>query len=418
MDLLLFAFYLLLFSWLVTKLRFFKASGLTNTLLVSLFLCKIIASVIYGWQGVRYSYLIQMGDTWRWHFYSLQDLAVLKKTPLLFFKDLSNTYEHGYSGFLSSRSSWWNDLHRGAFTKLLAVFNFFSLKNYFINSIFYSFVTFVGGVAFFRTVQDAFPGNKKANLITVFLLPSFLYWCSGIHKDGLTFLGLSLVIFVVYFYIKHNQFSIYRLIALVLGLGLLLLYRNYILIVLLPALLTWIIAEKLRTNVVLTFVLAYFLFFIAFFTLPLLTPKLNLPKAVVEKQEDFLTLKGNSFVPVKKLEPNIQSFLKTAPYALELTVLRPFPSDAKHPFSVAAFIENLFLLFIICFFIFFHKRQQASPFFWFCLFLSLSIFLIIGYTVNFLGAIVRYRSLVFPLLITALVYQTDWWRIKSSLYNK
>jgi hypothetical protein len=36
------------------------------------------------------------------------------------------------------------------------------------------------------------------------------------------------------------------------------------------------------------------------------------------------------------------------------------------------------------------------------------VLLIIGYTVNFLGAIVRYRSIVLPLLYVPVVVQLPW----------
>jgi hypothetical protein len=39
----------------------------------------------------------------------------------------------------------------------------------------------------------------------------------------------------------------------------------------------------------------------------------------------------------------------------------------------------------------------------------------IGYSVNSLGAIVRYRSLMLPLLLTPLLATTDWKRIARKL---
>jgi hypothetical protein len=68
----------------------------------------------------------------------------------------------------------------------------------------------------------------------------------------------------------------------------------------------------------------------------------------------------------------------------------------------------------LCFllFIFFRKRSEVDqPFVLFCLFFSFSVLLTIGYTVNFLGAIVRYRSLVLPLVVAPMLALTDWQRI-------
>ncbi|MDB5251748.1 MAG: hypothetical protein JWP27_917 [Flaviaesturariibacter sp.] len=417
LDLLLFAIYLALFCWLVTRVPFFRKSGLGPILLAILFLLKVIASMLYGWQGLRYSYLIQMGDTWIWHFSSLKGLPLLKFNPLAFLADLPRPYQHGYGGFLSSRSSWWNDLHKAMFVKLLTIFNLFSGSNYYINTVFYSFLTFFGPVALYRTALHAFGGRRWWLVAGTFLIPSFLYWGSGIHKDGLAFLGVALLVYEVYFWVKQRSIGWQGIVAALSGCLLLLMYRNYLLVVLLPALLVWMMAERIGRKPWLVFLVSYTVFGFAFFTLPLLSPRLDLPRAVVEKQEDFLTLKANSYVPVKKLEPTAASFLRTAPYALELTVLRPFPSDAKHLFSLAAALENGALLLLLVASLVWRRPGPPNAFFWFCLFFSLSVFLVIGYTVNFLGAIVRYRSVVLPFIVLPLLSGFDLARFPK-LYNK
>jgi len=65
---LLFAAYLVLFSWLIIKVPFFKKSGLTPAQLIIIFLLKVIAGIFYGWIGVYYGNLAQMVDTWMFHY--------------------------------------------------------------------------------------------------------------------------------------------------------------------------------------------------------------------------------------------------------------------------------------------------------------------------------------------------------------
>ena len=64
MEHFIFAAYLVLFSWIVTRIKFFRNSGLTPAQLVIVFLLKVIAGIIYGWIGVYYGNLAQMVDTW------------------------------------------------------------------------------------------------------------------------------------------------------------------------------------------------------------------------------------------------------------------------------------------------------------------------------------------------------------------
>ncbi len=115
MEHLLFAAYLVLFSWLVTIIPFFKNSGLSASQLMIIFLLKVIAGIFYGWIGVYYGELAQMVDTWSYHYQSLTAYELLKKDESAYWFSLfGNTYG-GYGNFLSSQQSWWNDLHNNSF---------------------------------------------------------------------------------------------------------------------------------------------------------------------------------------------------------------------------------------------------------------------------------------------------------------
>ena len=176
---LLFASYLILFAWLVTKIPFLKKSGLTAPQLVIVFLLKVIAGIFYGWIGVYYGNLAKMVDTWKFHYDSLEAYDLLLKSPNAFFQYfLANDYENGYSNFLSSANSWWNDLHNNAFTMLLAFFNVLSFGNYYINVIIYSFLTIFSTIGLYRVMTAEFPARKVPVFFATFLLPSFLYWTS------------------------------------------------------------------------------------------------------------------------------------------------------------------------------------------------------------------------------------------------
>lgn len=415
MEHLLFATYLILFAWLVTKLKFFKNSGLTSTQLIILFLVKVMAGIFYGWIGVYYGQSAQMVDTWAFHYSSVGEYQLLIHSPHDFFATIfQNNYEHGYGGFLSSTNSWWNDLHSNLFIKMLAVFNVLSFENYYINVIFYSFITMFGPVAIYKIMLDVFPHKPLEVLIASFLIPSFIYWTSGIHKDGLIFLGFILIIYNVYFGLKNKHLSFRSWIAMLLGLLIIIGFRNYLLLLIIPALIAWIISEKVKTKPLLVYITVYLLFAICFFTLRYISPKLDFPNNVVEKQQEFLKLKGGSFVLIKQLQSSFLSFVVNAPQALNLTVIRPYPSDVHHLLSLAAAVEiNLLLILFIVFLFWRTNVVSLTPFILFCLFFSFSGFLTIGYTVNFLGAIVRYRSIFFPFIIIPMIAKINWDKIRG-----
>jgi hypothetical protein len=66
------------------------------------------------------------------------------------------------------------------------------------------------------------------------------------------------------------------------------------------------------------------------------------------------------------------------------------------------------------------RLKQTFPderFILFCLFFSVSVLLMIGYSVNNLGAIVRYRSVVLPFLIAPLLTMINWQRLGKMTLN-
>ncbi|GAA4748762.1 hypothetical protein [Flavisolibacter ginsenosidimutans] len=412
MEHLLFAAYLIFFAWLVTKTKFFTASGLNSPQLVIVFLLKVMAGILYGWIGVHYELLAQMGDTWGYHYNSLQEYHVLLTNPKIFFTDIfHNSYEDGYTRFLATENSWWNDLKGNIMTKLLALFDVFSFGNYYINVIFYSFISLFGPLAFYRVMKDVFPSRKLPILLAIFLVPSVLYWTSGLHKDGLVFFAFCWIVYQIYFGLK-NRFTGRRILAIFLGLLLVLVMRNFLIIPLLPALFAWVLADRLRKKPLLVFCAVYALFVLLFFTAKFINPRLNFPEGVVERQEAFLKLGGGSAVAVNKLAPTFTSFLVNAPQAFALSTIRPYPSDVHHLLSLAASLEINFLLLLFLLFLWRHKKIKAfDSFLLFCVFFSFSVLMMIGYSVDVLGAIVRYRSIVLSFLIVPMVAQTDWDKI-------
>jgi len=110
---------------------------------------------------------------------------------------------------------------------LLSVFNIFSFGHYYVNVILYSFVTIFGAMAIYRVMTDVFPGKKMTVLLATFLVPSFLYWTSGIHKEGLIFTGIGLIVYSIYFGLKEKRWGYKRILSLIAGFLLLLSLRNF-----------------------------------------------------------------------------------------------------------------------------------------------------------------------------------------------
>ncbi|HZI54660.1 MAG TPA: hypothetical protein VFD56_13185, partial [Chitinophagaceae bacterium] len=92
----------------------------------------------------------------------------------------------------------------------------------------------------------------------------------------------------------------------------------------------------------------------------------------------------------------------------------------RHLLSLAAMVETELILLLFVLFLIVRKRNNihSKNAVYFCIFFSLSLLLTIGFTVNNLGAIVRYRSIVLPLLISIMAAQTDWKMIADFFAGK
>jgi hypothetical protein len=417
MEYLLFFVYLAFFSWLVTKTSFFLSTGLSKPQLVILFLLKVIAGMFYGWMGLYYGGLAQMVDTWEFHYNAIEEFKLLGTKPSEYFTNIFNDPYPGSPGsFFASSDSFWNDLKGNVFIKLLSIFDIFSFGHYYVNVIFYSFITLFGPLAFYKVMNDVFPKRRWLLLVTVFFVPSFFYWASGLHKEGLIFTGLAMIIYHIYFAAKEKRFSVRRITFILLWLLVLLVLRNFMVVILLPAILAWILAIRWPKNALHCFVAVYLVSGIIFFGGRYVDPRLDFPRAVVNKQQSFIQMEPrNSSIPIKRLKANVGSFIKNTPQALSLAAIRPYPSDIYHLLSMAAALEiNLILLFLLVFL--FWKRKDGPiswPVIWFSLFFSFSLLLVVGFTVNNLGAIVRYRSIILPLLVTPMILSINWTKISS-----
>lgn len=162
--------------------------------------------------------------------------------------------------------------------------------------------------------------------------------------------------------------------------------------------------------------MVYLLTGILFFTVGQVFKKMNPPEIVTQKQAEYLRLqRSDTQVELNQLQPNFSSFAANAPQALNHILLRPYlwelPSRSLLPLNIELAAYQVLLLL----FLFFRRKDPGfsyRPFILFTLFLTLTLFLLIGYIVPNLGSIIRYRSLYLPMIITPLLCSINWSRIK------
>jgi len=408
---LLFTFYLAISCFFITRITFIKRSALAVKLILALFLLKIAAGVLIGWMSQKF--YPQGSDYWGLNVAGWNDYHVLMSDPKAFFKDIFvSPYDHGYDRFFNSTESYWNNLKNTLIVKFLAFCNLFSRGNYYINSLFFNFIGFFGHIALYRIFADIFKNKKWPVIIGCFLLPSTLYFSSGIHKDLVVFTMLALYCYALYFSLRNGLTRKY-LFTIIISFTVLLFIRNFVAVGIIPATIALILSEKLRWNSLLIFISTYSIAFLMLFLMQALRPSFQPLKIISQKQRDFFDLPyASSQLETTVLEPNLKSLIQNAPEALNHSILRPylFGPGPSTQFLVPLAIELFFyqLLFVLMLIFYQRKSGQFHPFIFFGIFLTLSLLLFTGYIVPNTGSIVRYRSLYLPLIITPLLCYINW----------
>ena len=368
---------------------------------------KCVIGCIYGYLFLT---VYNGDDTWQYHQLSLQEYKVLKSEPLLFIADLfQHHYKHSQAlTFFNSESSYWKDLQYNILIKMLAVFNIVSRGHYYINVLFFNVITFWGHYFLYKLLISHYPSKKQLLFLVIFLFPPLLFWESGIRKDGLIFPAITGCIY--YFTILSDRKKVKYLILSLLFFFFVFLIRNFVALSLLPVFIAYYISVNFHKRVLPVTTITVSICVVLFFLTTFAPDNLNLPKQMAERQHKFLELKGNSFLSIEPLNKNITSYINDLPAALNHSFLRPYITEGKSPLLLVSALENLLMIVILILALF--KFNSLLNILKSTLLMSLITFavlnyLIIGYTVPFFGAIIRYRILFELLLIIPLLITLD-----------
>ncbi len=394
---------------------FIKNAGISSGTLLSLFLIKILAGIAIGWIAIH---IYGPGnDYWDTNNFAFEEYQLLQTNPVKYLINIfTSDYQGGYGGMFSSGDSYWNDLKGNIVIKLVSIFNIFSRGNYYINSLFFNFIIFFGHIILYRLFIKIYPGRQVWVIIGCFLLPSTLYFSSGIHKDGLVLLLMAVLIYSVYQSLSKHRFTIKRLSLIITSLILLFLVRNFVLLALLPALFAWILAAKTNWKPALVFTSVYITGVLLFFNFSSVINEINLPAIVAQKQAAYRSLpKAATQIELTTLQPTFKSFTANATQSLSHVFLLPYPGQQPLK-SLWPFSYELLFYMLLCVLLLFFRRKDADPvnrpILFFMLFFTFTIFLFIGYMVPNIGSLVRYRSLYFPYIITPLLCSIKWSKLE------
>lgn len=299
------------------------------------------------------------------------------------------------------------------FAKILSSFLIITGNNYWLASAYLSLISFLGGWILVKVICTNWSALKWPGYIGFMMIPSVIFWSSGVLKDGLANASLFyLCTFVIRFYyqkpislLEHLSFSIALILLIkirfylgafvVFGIGILILYR------LLESYLTpkYIkTAIYLLTGIGLIIAISFMDYNLQFN---------HLPHSIYLNYQSISESSLNQNAILFNLDPTWISLIKNLPKSLFYGLFGPLPGQGTSS-SMPYWFENalaLILFFISTFLLF--KEKNRFP-------VSLIHLLVIGYiviTLSFLplaapnyGTLMRYKSAVLPFLWMLLLY--------------
>jgi hypothetical protein len=419
--------YMALFLVIVHRTGFFHVDGVPRRWVQGAFVAKVLAGTAL-WALYTYVFVDRPNaDIYRYFDDSAVMYGALKTAPgdyLRMLTGIGNDSPHFDSQYYRVMNNWYrqyesnmyNDAHTIIrFNALVRLFSFGSIH---VHTVFAAFLAFVGSIGMAKAVGVLLQRLEKLVFLAVFVVPSVLFWSSGVIKETFLMFALGLLIWLLFGLAQGRLNGAVLLLAVPLT-TLLYFLKFYVLLSMVPALLALGWCRFRPSRPWLKFAVVHLVFLVAGANSEKMVPGFDILDTLAWKQKDFIGLavsvNSGSFVPTPYLEPTLISFVSAAPHALYTTFLGPLTAWRNGALGLISAIETLVLLAVVILLLR-HRRPWKDvdqAFLYYCISFCLLLALVIGWTTPVMGAVVRYRVPFLPFLLFAALSVTDVERLLS-----
>jgi hypothetical protein len=289
----------------------------------------------------------------------------------------------------------------------------FSFGYYHIHTIFMCFLSLIGLTGIYKTFSPLLKNKTRELAFAVFLIPSVLFWGSGIFKEGILLFSIGMLIYHLSRFL-FNKPSWNGFGWIVFSSAILSLTKIYVFVAFLPSFLSLILLKWTgNRHLFLKFLGVHLAVFILAVNAYRLNPEWDILNAMQHKQWSFTSMaqKGNagSLIATRRLKPTTISLIKNTPEAIVNTLFRPYLFESKSLFMVMSAVENVFLISLVLLsFVFFKKPGEESlPLLYTSIFFVTCLALLIGIVNPVLGTIVRFRIPLLPFFVIFFIALLD-----------
>jgi hypothetical protein len=312
------------------------------------------------------------------------------------------------------------------FCKIISLLNFITGSNYYLNVLFFAFLSLAGSWYFVRILQKTFVNSLPAAVIGFLLFPSILFWTSGILKEGMLVFAICIFWATSLKLVYQNPEKVWLHLAILIFSGWLLWKMKFFVAVLIYGLTgIWFFIHWLKRfpflrsrTAVISCVLSFSLALV--FLLSRLHEQFNigfLLRRLVWNYKEILALStGKPNIEFSSFQPEIGSVLMNIPQAVWSILFRPYIWEGGNILYRIAATENILLGLLFLGTAFSFKTNTKFQWPAFCSMLLVFILVLAAMfalsTPN-LGSLNRYRVTFLPFLVFLLL-QTPFWQQQLS----
>ena len=352
--------------------------------------------------GLLYRYYYPSGDTWTFFKESSIVLETLRNHPNQVFDFFWNDINPEKISSIDTRP------RSVYFLKWISIITIFTHNNYWITSLYFSLFSFLGSWFFFKILIQRFPNLNMEAIVAILLMPSAVFWGSGIIKESLAmgFLFLLSGIFLEWYYTRN--FLLPKLLCVLLSGWVLWNLKYYWLAIWLAVVIPLVLIRVLENR---------FIFFqqypkwswmgllvITLGGISVFHPNFyfyRLFSVIEENYNAYLALsEPGDVIHFYNLKATFLSILINSPWALISGLFRPFIFEIGNALQAAVAVENLVLLILLGITIYrfreWARKMSLLPLAVLFYIIFLSVFLALS-TPNF-GTLARFKIGFTPFL--------------------
>lgn len=383
---------------------------------------KLVGSLALG---VIYKFYYGYGDTFNYHRDGKIIASALKNDPLV---GLNLFLSHGNMDSTnfeySSKLVWFSAISEFTVSKLSALLGFIFFDSYFSISLGFALISFSGMWAWFKTLIKIYPNYIKEMAFAVFLIPSVIFWGSGLMKDTITLGALGWLFFGFYHLVVEKKKILVSICVVIISLYLLYVIRIYLLLAFLPPAIIWSVLEsssriknKLARRLLVPFLLIASVIPAAYIATSITEGHqrydLDNVNKYIKINSDYLYYisqkEGGSTYSLGNHDGTLNSTIKMAPAAFWVSMFRPYVWESKNIVMLISALESTSLM-ILTLFVLYKvgpiktiKIILSNPYLPFALIFSTFLAIAVGMSSYNFGTLVRYKIPILPFYVSAIL---------------